>query len=101
MNRFWGRSRFVLQFVQMVCYVIPTQDPLQRATVEELIRLLEADRISVITIDADSPHGSGFCQLYEITARPAVIVTRDDGQLANSWIGQVPPFSEVSYMVRS
>ena len=85
----------------MVCYVIPTPDPLQRATVEELTRLLEADRIGVITIDPDSPAGSGFCELYEITTRPAVIVTRDDGQLANSWVGELPPFSEVAYLVRS
>jgi hypothetical protein len=92
---------FMLHLLQMVCYVIPTPDPLQRSTVEELVRLLEREQIGVTLIDADSPMGSGFCVLYEINSRPAVVVTRDDGQLANSWVGELPPFSEVAYLVRS
>lgn len=52
-------------------------------------------------INADSPEGSELVRIYDAVQYPAIIVTRDDGQLNKMWQGQpMPLFQEVAAQYR-
>lgn len=48
-------------------------------------------------IDIDSKEGYAMLSLYDITNHPAILVTREDGQLVQHWAGgQLPLMQEVA-----
>lgn len=52
-------------------------------------------------VDIDTPEGSALQSLYDITSYPAVIVTREDGQLIQLWTGvPLPLMQEVAAFAR-
>lgn len=49
-------------------------------------------------MDADSPEGIDFAQLYDIMQFPAIVVTDEEGHVQNVWQGdQFPLINELSY----
>lgn len=49
-------------------------------------------------MDVDSKEGTELCQLYEIMAYPAILVTDNDGRVQRIWQGEnLPLVGEVSY----
>lgn len=44
-------------------------------------------------INIDSQEGSHLAELYGITDNPAILVTREDGQLLQHWQGQYLPLA--------
>lgn len=61
---------------------------------EELSRLKVDNKL----IEADSVEGSSLVELYDITNRPAVVLTRDDGVVVGRWIDILPPATDISYL---
>ena len=52
-------------------------------------------------LDVDTPGATALVDLYGITSYPAVIVTREDGQLIQLWAGdQLPLMQEVAAFAR-
>ncbi len=54
---------------------------------------------TIALVDQDSPQGSEIANLYEVMQFPAIVVFRDDGSFAQSWIEREkwPTISELSY----
>jgi hypothetical protein len=53
-------------------------------------------------IDVDTPEGSAMVSLYDIMSYPAVVVTREDGQLVQFWAEeQLPLMQEVAASARN
>jgi hypothetical protein len=66
-----------------------------------LQRQLTERHIPSEVLDADSRSGIAFAELYDVMARPAVVVTTDDGGLMQKWEGRLPSLDEVSYYVKA
>jgi hypothetical protein len=68
--------------------------------VEEFIREFkeryEAPRVEVL--DVDSREGVAMASLYDIMQYPAILATRNDGSVMNTWQGRdLPLLDEVAY----
>lgn len=57
-------------------------------------------KIETKLLEADSQEGIRLGELYDITARPAVALTRVDGTLVERW-HQLPPAGDVSYLAHT
>jgi hypothetical protein len=62
-----------------------------------LQRRLAERQITPELLDADSRAGIALASLYDVTARPALVVTADDGRLMQKWQGSLPSAEEVNY----
>ena len=62
-----------------------------------LTRSLDNARVSYQLVDVDSPTGVAQSELYELTQRPAVLITEDDGRLIQAWQGVLPTADEIGY----
>jgi hypothetical protein len=69
--------------------------------ISELTKRLDEERIDYKLIDADSREGADLSELYDIVSRPAVVVTRSDGSIMQSWQGSLPPVADISYLAHS
>lgn len=58
-------------------------------------------RLEVLT--ADSRDGTAMMSLYDIFEHPAILVLRDDGQVAQQWLGTTLPLMDevASHFYRS
>ena len=71
-----------------------------RAIVDEFIRqyqrLYPESKLDVV--DIDSQEGTAIAQTYAIVNYPAIMVTRDDGNVVESWQGEeLPKVEDVRY----
>jgi hypothetical protein len=61
-----------------------------------LQRRLAARQIKAELLDADSRAGIALAELYDVTARPAVLVTDDEGRLMQKWQATLPTAEEIN-----
>ena len=63
--------------------------------VDEMIRQLESQHmLEVQRVKLDTIEGADMAKLYDITQYPAFVVTRDDGQFVQSWVGKPFPLTD-------
>ena len=76
------------------------RDGVQQLKAEAFLRDIGADvRPRITEVDADSPDGSQLSQLYTIYDYPALLITRDDGQLVQLYQQKWPLLSEIRYQM--
>jgi hypothetical protein len=70
--------------------------------VEEFARDIDRQQnVQPQLVDVDSPEGIAMVSLYDIMSYPAVIVTREDGELIQYWANdQLPLMQEVAAFAR-
>lgn len=70
--------------------------------VEEFAQQLESrHHLSSELIDIDTRAGSELARTYDITRYPAIMVTRENGDLVQHWMGeQLPLIDEVLAFLR-
>lgn len=61
-----------------------------------LQRRLSEFRLANELVEADSREGIALGELYDLMARPSVVVTDDSGGLIKDWQGTLPSAEEVS-----
>lgn len=72
----------------------------QRIKAENFLRDIGPDvRLQVEEVDVDTPDGSQLSQLYQIYDYPAILITRDDGQLVQLYQQKWPLLSEIRYQM--
>ncbi len=60
--------------------------------VEEYARDFERTHAKVIElVSLDTPEGANMARLYDVTAYPALLALRDNGEMMNYWQGPVLP----------
>lgn len=64
---------------------------------------LSAEQVEAELLDADSPRGAELAEHYDVMARPAILVIKEDGAPQQVWQGhdQMPQFSEIVYLVHT
>jgi hypothetical protein len=72
--------------------------------VEEFVRDFKAshsgDHLEIL--DIDSRDGAATASLYDIMQYPAILALRDDGSVAQSWVGEMlPVMNEIAYYTYS
>lgn len=88
----------------MITYVFYNKQSEFERTATDLAAKLKDDQIEVKLIDADSPEGIQLSEHYDITGRPAILITRDpDGSPVQLWQGmsEWPLASDVVYAART
>jgi len=83
----------------MDTYLFYTRQTESEHRLEELSKRLADIGVAAEMIDADSPRGSSMVELYDLMARPTVVVVRNDGQVVQAWTDpeQLPTPDEISY----
>ena len=56
-------------------------------------------RVNYRLVDADSGEGAALSELYDLTGRPAVVLTADDGGMIERWQNDWPLPADISYLV--
>lgn len=69
--------------------------------IDYLKRRLAELKIEPELIDADSRDGAALCELYDLTQRPALLLTDHDGRPIQTWQGTLPPADVVSGLYRT
>jgi hypothetical protein len=64
--------------------------------VEYLQRRLAERQITPQLLDADSREAIALAGLYDLTGRPAAVITDDAGQLVQRWQGNLPSAEEIA-----
>jgi hypothetical protein len=96
-----GAQSFYVKICLMVLYVLYTKDSPHQRDIEAFARELERRQVKAKLIEADSPQGTSLTQLYDLPARPALVLTRDDGTMVERWQGQLPLVADVSYLAHN
>ena len=82
----------------MAMYLFYTKSSPHEATVADYARELERRQVRVELIEADSRRGVDLMALYDLTQRPAAVLTTPDGTMIERWTAEMPPPADVSYM---
>ncbi len=85
----------------MIMYVFSTPGTPADRQIEQLTRELERFRVSVESIDANTPRGSSMADLYDLQGRPSAVLVRDDGSVVERWPHELPLAGDVSYLAHS
>lgn len=74
----------------------------QARLVEEYVRDIDRQQnVQIQLVDVDTPAGRTMMTLYDITRHPALVVSREDGQLVQLWVDeQLPLMQEVAAAAR-
>ena len=85
----------------MICYLLYNRQTSAERVVAELSDRLEHEGVAYELVDADSPRGIQLAENYDIMARPAVLVVKDDGAPVQVWQGdELPPLADITYLAR-
>ncbi len=84
----------------MITYLLYNRRTMGERQMQELAKRLEPHQVHAELLDADSLRGIQLAEHYEIFARPAVMVVRDDGSPVQLWDNpeQLPSPTEISYL---
>ena len=84
----------------MITYLLYNRQTPAERQMQELAKRLEPLQVHTELLDADSPRGIQLAEHYEIMARPAVMVVRDDGSLVQLWDipEQLPAPVDIAYL---
>jgi hypothetical protein len=86
----------------MKAYLLYNRNTPAERVMERLAKQLEESDVDVETLDADSPRGIQFTENYDVLARPAIVVVRDDGSPLQIWQEQTqfPSVQDLAYLAR-
>ncbi len=84
----------------MIAYVMYNKGTPAEGAATDLVERLGREQVEAQLLDADSPHGIQLAESYDILARPAVVLIKDDGTPLQVWQGEdgLPSPSDVSYL---
>ncbi len=87
----------------MMAYLLYNRATQAERQVQDLADRLTKEGVANELLDADSPHGIQFATDYDIMARPAVVILRDDGAQVQIWQGEetLPGVVDVSHWFHS
>ena len=88
----------------MLVYIIYKKNSDHERKVEEYVTMFRKihPQSQINLLEADSPKGLSFVNLYQITRYPTVLVIRENGEYVNGWLDNedLPLMDEVfSYLV--
>ena len=75
--------------------ILYTQNTPADREIEYLMKRLASVRILADLVDADSKEGVAVAELYDVMARPAVVVTDSAGRLVQKWQSELPRAEDV------
>lgn len=81
----------------MKTYLFVTEDG---EAAQRLVREVGERGVSVELIIGDEVRGVELRQMYDVTTRPAALVTMDDGGYVRLWQGHLPSVDELNYVVQ-
>ncbi len=64
---------------------------------QRLVRQANERQLVVHQHTGDDAEGARLRQTYDITTRPAVLITLEDGSYVRMWQGALPEISELAY----
>ena len=84
----------------MSTYLLYNRQTPGERLMQTLAERLKPLQVTAELLDADSPRGVQLAEHYDIMARPAVLVVRDDGTLVESWDDpeQLPAPPDIAYL---
>lgn len=69
-------------------------------TAQQLVHEMGQRRLDVQLFIGDSAESGRLRQIYDITTRPAALVTLEDGSYVRLWQGKLPSAAELVYAVQ-
>lgn len=89
-------------YTKRMIYVLYRSGSEHERDVMEFKQRLQARRLEVSLVDADSRQGADKAQAYGIMQYPAVLAVREGtGQALQTWFGTLPTVSDVEFYARS
>ncbi len=84
----------------MIAYLLYNRQTPGEGQMQTLAQRLEPEQVDTELVDADSPRGIQLAEHYDVLARPAIILAREDGSLVQVWDDpeQLPPPGDISYL---
>lgn len=84
----------------MIVYILYNKGSENERPAQDLAKRLEQEQLEVELTDADSPRGVQLAENYDILARPAVALIREDGSPVQIWQGadDLPMPADVGYL---
>lgn len=84
----------------MTVHMLYNEGTPEKARLDDLATQLEPLDVTVDMVDADSRGGIGMAESYDVVARPAVILVREDGTPIQIWAGpdDLPTAGDISYL---
>lgn len=67
---------------------------------QRLVREATERGLVIEQYSGDQAESVRLRQMYDVTTRPAVLVTLDDGSYVRMWQGALPTISELNYSVQ-
>ena len=67
---------------------------------QQLMGEAQQRNLPIELLIGDSSNSVQLRQTYDVTTRPAVLVTLDDGSYVHMWQGRLPQIGELQYMVQ-
>lgn len=81
----------------MKAYIFVTEDG---EAAQQLIREANERGINIHLFVGDDSESVSLRQNYDVTTRPAALVTLDDGSYVRMWQGTLPAIAELNYVVQ-
>ena len=81
----------------MVTYIFSNLNTEGERSAIQLGKDLDLRKVGYELIDADSARGISLCELYDVMARPAVVLAGPNGSEIQKWDHQWPSASEIAY----
>lgn len=69
-------------------------------TAQNLIREAQGRGLAMQALIGDDAESVRIRQMYDVTTRPAVLVTLEDGSYVRMWQGTLPTIAELNYVVQ-
>lgn len=84
----------------MVTYLLYNRQTPGESLMQNLAQRLAPMQVKAELLDADTPRGIQLAEHYDILARPAVVVVRDDGSPVQVWdnLEQLPSPADIAYL---
>jgi hypothetical protein len=82
----------------MIALLFYVKDSPGERQMRDLERQLDTFRVETKLVEADSLEGTTLVELHDITARPAVVLVRDDGSAVERWQTDLPLAEDISYL---
>jgi hypothetical protein len=81
----------------MTAQLFYVKDRPETRKVDDLAAELGRLRVATRLVEALTPDGIRLAELYDVTSYPAVVLTRDEGELVEKWQHALPLAADISY----
>lgn len=82
----------------MIAYLFYTKDSPGERAMAALATELERLQVNTELIEADTARGVQLTTVYDILARPAIVLAATDGTPLGRWQEQLPSPTDISYL---